>query len=149
AEICRQIAASRFPLSPDRRERGRQIPRGDLVDAGRIDALEKGFAGGGQLEWGLQEGRRQPPDPGGRNQDLIGVGGALQSRSRWQSWAKEVVIPPRSRQARVDAKSYLKPSGGPPGNAAHLALRLDRGHHGVQRPVENRQHTVASTSKGV
>ena len=37
----------------------------------------------------------------------------------------------------------LQPSGGRPRrHPAHLALRLDRRHHGIQRPVENRQHAV-------
>jgi hypothetical protein len=38
----------------------------------------------------------------------------------------------------MDAEPDLKPSGGAPGGAEHLALRIDRRLHRIQRPFEDR-----------
>ena len=78
----------------------------------------------------------------GRNQNLICVGGSLQSIDRWQRGAKKVATP-RSRHAGVDAAPHQQPPGRTPGHPAHLALRVDRRQHGIDRPLENREDAVA------
>ena len=149
AQVCRQVAAGAFAFAPDRRERGRQVGRRDLVNPNRFDALEMVFAEVGQLERRPHEVGRQPLHGHARQQDLIGVGRALQSRRRRQRGAEEIIVPARPRQPGVDAEADLQPPGGAPGDPAHLALCFDGGLHRIERPVEDRQHAVAGRAEWI
>src|SRR5215472_3298887 len=92
------------------------------------------FAQVGQLEGVLRQLACQPLHGGVREQDLVGVGRALQSRGGWQRGAEKIPLAARARQARVNTEPDLEPPGRAPRNLAHLALRLDS-YHGIERPV--------------
>ena len=100
AQVGRQVAAGRFAFSPDRREGVRQVGGRDLVHPDRFDALEMVVAEVGELERRPQQVGGKPLHGDARQQDLIGVGGALQPHGRRQSGAEEVV----SRRAPASAR---------------------------------------------
>ena len=119
------------------------------MDTDRLDALEMMLAQIGQLERGAQRLACQPLHSVLRQQDLIRIGRALQSRGRWQGGAEKIPLAARARQARVNTEPDLEPPRRAPRDVAHLALRLDRSHHRIERPVECRQHAVARASEGI
>src|SRR6516165_11214137 len=137
AQVGGQVASGALALAADRRKSGWQVRRANLVNADRFDALEMVFAEIGQLERCLNQIAGQSLHGDVRQQDLIGVCRALQSRGCRQRRAEIIVLAARASEPGVNPEPELEAAGRPPRSVAHFALRLDGRQNGVQGLVED------------